>query len=76
MQVHEDDVRLELEGERDRRVESYVLDREGIELYDRTVEVTFTARIRGMVRFDGVEELLERMTLDVERTRELLEGTA
>lgn len=74
------------EGERDRRVESYVLpfdawggegeDEPALELYDRTVEVTFVARIRGMVRFDGVEELLERMALDVERTREVLEGQA
>ncbi len=69
------------EGERDRRVESYVLPADGqeerdLDLYDRTVEVAFVARIRGMVRFDGVEELLERMALDVARTRELLEGPA
>lgn len=68
------------EGERDRRVESYVLpdglEERDLDLYDRTVEVAFVAQIRGMVRFDGVEELLERMALDVERTRELLEGQA
>ncbi|SDR68966.1 riboflavin kinase / FMN adenylyltransferase [Nocardioides scoriae] len=60
------------EGDRERRVESFVLDRSDLDLYDRTVEVAFVAHIRGMVRFDGVEPLLERMALDVERTRELL----
>ncbi len=61
------------EGERDRRVEAYVLDRTDLELYGRLVEVSFVARIRGMVRFDGVEALVETMADDVVRTRELLE---
>ena len=43
------------EGERDRRVEAYVLDRTDLDLYERPVEVSFVARIRGMVRFEGVE---------------------
>jgi riboflavin kinase/FMN adenylyltransferase len=59
-------------GERDRRVEAYVLDRTDLDLYDRLVEVSFLARIRGMVRFDGVEALVETMTQDVVRARELL----
>jgi riboflavin kinase / FMN adenylyltransferase len=34
--------------------------------------VEFTHRLRGMVRFDGVEPLVEQMGEDVRRTRELL----
>ncbi|WP_148574480.1 bifunctional riboflavin kinase/FAD synthetase [Nocardioides caldifontis] len=59
-------------GERERRVEAYVLDRDDLELYDREVEVVFVKRLRGMVRFDGVDALLEAMADDVQRTRELL----
>ncbi len=59
-------------GERERRVESYVLDRDDLELYGVEVEVAFVGRIRGMVRFDSVEDLLAQMDDDVRRTRELL----
>jgi riboflavin kinase/FMN adenylyltransferase len=59
-------------GERDRRVESYVLDRDDLELYGVEVEVAFVERLRGMVKFDGVEALLETMHDDVRRARELL----
>jgi riboflavin kinase / FMN adenylyltransferase len=60
------------EGERERRVESYVLDRDDLELYGVEVEVSFVARIRGMVRFDSVDELLARMADDVQRSRAVL----
>jgi riboflavin kinase/FMN adenylyltransferase len=60
------------EGERERRVESYVLDRDDLELYGVAVEVSFVARIRGMLRFDSVEELVATMAQDVARTREVL----
>jgi riboflavin kinase / FMN adenylyltransferase len=59
-------------GERERRVESYVLDRDDLELYGVRVEVSFVARIRGMLRFDSVEELVATMAQDVARTREVL----
>ena len=59
-------------GERERRVESYVLDRDDLELYGVQVEVSFVGRIRGMLRFDSVDELIETMADDVARTRELL----
>lgn len=61
------------DGERERRVESYVLDRTDLELYGVEVEVTFIERLRGMVRFEGIEKLIETMTQDVVRTREVLE---
>jgi riboflavin kinase/FMN adenylyltransferase len=60
-------------GERERRVESYVLDRTDLDLYDKVVEVSFVARIRGMVKFDGIDPLLEQMADDVEQTRTLLD---
>jgi riboflavin kinase/FMN adenylyltransferase len=59
-------------GERERRVESYVLDRDDLELYGVEVEVGFVGRIRGMLRFDSVEELVATMAGDVDRARELL----
>jgi riboflavin kinase / FMN adenylyltransferase len=60
------------DGERERRVESYVRDRDDLELYDVEVEVAFVDRIRGMVRFDGVEALVETMADDVVRAHETL----
>jgi riboflavin kinase/FMN adenylyltransferase len=61
------------DGERERRIESYVLDRDDLELYGVQVEVSFAARIRGMLRFESVEELVQTMADDVTRTRELLD---
>jgi riboflavin kinase/FMN adenylyltransferase len=60
------------DGERERRVESYVLDRDDLELYDVEVEVSFVERIRGMERFDGVAALVETMRDDVRRAHEIL----
>ena len=60
------------EGERDRRVEAYVLDRDDLELYGVEVDVSFTERLRGMLRFDGVDDLVATMHDDVRRTREVL----
>jgi riboflavin kinase / FMN adenylyltransferase len=60
------------EGVRERRVESYVLGRNDLELYDVPVEVSFVARIRGMKRFDSVEELIKTMDEDCERARLIL----
>ena len=60
------------DGHRERRVESYVLDRDDLELYDVGVEVEFVERLRGMVRFDSVEELVAQMKDDVAHARELL----
>ncbi|HET7356243.1 MAG TPA: bifunctional riboflavin kinase/FAD synthetase [Nocardioidaceae bacterium] len=61
------------EGERERRVESYVLDRDDLELYGAEVEVSFVARIRGMKRFDSVDHLVATMAEDVDRARLLLD---
>jgi riboflavin kinase/FMN adenylyltransferase len=61
------------DGDRERRVESYVLDREDLELYGVEVEVAFVARIRGMLRFDSVDELVATMADDVARTHTILD---
>lgn len=55
-----------------RQVEAYVLDEDDLDLYGRIVEVQFTARIRGMVAFEGIEALIEKMTEDVAKVREEL----
>jgi riboflavin kinase/FMN adenylyltransferase len=62
------------DGERDRRVESYVLDRDDLELYGVEVEVAFVDRLRGMVKFEGMAALIETMHDDVRRAREVLGG--
>lgn len=59
-------------GERERRVESYVLDRDDLELYGVRVEVSFVSRLRGMVRFDSADDLVETMGDDVARARLVL----
>ena len=60
------------DGARERRVESYVLDRDDLELYGASVQVSFVARLRGMVRFDSVEELVATMHDDVAGARAAL----
>lgn len=56
----------------DRRVESYVLDRTDLELYGAEIAVDFVDRIRGMVRFEGIDALIVQMDDDVVRTRAIL----
>ena len=58
-------------GDERRSVESYVLDREA-DLYERLARVEFVAKVRDMVKFDSVDELLENMSRDVTRVREIL----
>jgi len=60
------------DGERERRVESYVLDRTDLDLYDVEVEVSFVDRLRGMVAFETVDKLVKQMNDDVDRARALL----
>ena len=58
----------------DRRVESYVLDRDDLELYGAEVAVDFSRRLRGQVRFEGINALVAQMAADVEETRRVLSG--
>jgi riboflavin kinase/FMN adenylyltransferase len=58
---------------RQRRVEAYVLDFSG-DLYGATIGVEFVERLRGMEKFENVDELVEQMHADVDRTRKLIDG--
>jgi riboflavin kinase/FMN adenylyltransferase len=55
----------------ERRVEAYVLDVD-IDLYGEHVSVEFGQRLRGMVKFASVEELVEQMGQDVAETRRIV----
>lgn len=59
-------------GGRERRVESYVLDRADLDLYGAPVHVTFVDRIRGQLTFAGVDGLVARMGEDVAECRRIL----
>jgi len=54
-----------------RTVEAFVLD-EGGNFYGRRVALEFVERLRGMVKFDSIEALVEQIGRDVDRTREIL----
>jgi riboflavin kinase/FMN adenylyltransferase len=57
----------------DRRVESYVLDRDDLELYGARIAVDFVARLRGtQVRFETIDELLVQVKADVDGARRIL----
>jgi riboflavin kinase / FMN adenylyltransferase len=55
----------------ERTVEAYALDRDDLDLYGEHVGVDFAVRIRGMVKFDSIEALIEEMHRDVDRAREI-----
>ena len=57
----------------ERRVEAYALDVD-IDLYGEHVQVEFADRLRGMVRFDSVDELVEQMARDVIDARNVLQS--
>ncbi len=58
-----------------RRVEAFVIDAPvGYDVYGRWADVEFVERIRPMLRFDSVEDLVERMTEDVQHARHLLDS--
>jgi riboflavin kinase/FMN adenylyltransferase len=53
----------------DRTVEAYALDRDDLDLYGTHAAIDFTARLRGTVRFDSVEALVDQMHEDVDQAR-------
>jgi riboflavin kinase/FMN adenylyltransferase len=59
-------------GEHSRRVESYVLDRDDLDLYGETIRVELVEHLRPMIAFDGVDALLAQMADDVTATRHLI----
>ncbi|GGV83878.1 MULTISPECIES: bifunctional riboflavin kinase/FAD synthetase [Streptomyces] len=56
----------------ERTVEAYAIDRVGLDLYGLHVAVDFLAYVRGQATFDSLEQLLARMTQDVEQCREII----
>lgn len=55
-----------------RTVEAYVLDRTDLDLYGETVGIEFVEHLRGNVKFDSIDALIEQMTADVDASRALL----
>lgn len=58
-------------GDEQRSVESFVLDRTA-DLYGQTASVYFVEKIRDMVKFHSVQELMDSIANDVRLTRRLL----
>jgi riboflavin kinase / FMN adenylyltransferase len=63
-------------GERARRVEAYVLDREDLDLYGCQVDIEFKTRLRSMVSFTTAVDLAAAMAEDVRRSRAILTGAS
>ncbi|MDR1078797.1 MAG: riboflavin biosynthesis protein RibF, partial [Propionibacteriaceae bacterium] len=59
-----------------RRVEAHVLAGTDLDLYGLKVEVDFVARLRGQVRFQSRDQLIERMGQDVAATEPALAAAA
>ena len=59
------------------RLEAHVLDRDlGERLYDLDVEVAFVKRLRGEVKFDGIDALVQQIQKDADAARERLDADA
>ena len=58
-------------GEGEQSVEAYALDRTDLDLYGMHAAIDFAARLRGTLRFDSVDALVEQMHRDVDQAREL-----
>ena len=61
------------DGVPEKRVEAHFLDQD-LDLYGRTIEVAFVEYIRGMSKFDSIDELVTQMGLDSARARDILGG--
>jgi riboflavin kinase/FMN adenylyltransferase len=59
-----------------RRVEAYALDRDDLELYGHEVTVSFVERLREMVAFTSIDELIVQVAADVDRSRSVLAAQA
>jgi riboflavin kinase/FMN adenylyltransferase len=57
-----------------RTVEAYALDRDDLDLYGVHAAIDFGVRLRGTLRFDTVDALVEQMHLDVAQARALCAG--
>ena len=57
------------------QAEAHLLDVDA-DLYGRTIELAFVARLRGMERFDGLEALIAAIRSDTDAARRILEESA
>ncbi|MEY4639842.1 MAG: hypothetical protein RLY13_840, partial [Actinomycetota bacterium] len=55
-----------------RLVESHVLDRNDLDLYEKMVTLEFVEFIRPAAKFNGVEDLVEEIGRDLDKTRKIL----
>lgn len=60
-------------GEGEQTVEAYALDRDDLDLYGVHAAIDFGVRLRGTLRFDSVDALVEQMREDVDRARAIIE---
>jgi riboflavin kinase/FMN adenylyltransferase len=63
------------DGVPEKRVEAHLLDQD-LDLYGRTIEVAFVEYIRGMSKFDSLQDLIDQMGNDSDRARTILGITA
>ncbi len=56
------------------KVEAHLLDFDR-DIYNREVELTFLARLRGERRFEGVGALIAQIRTDIAQTREVVDET-
>ena len=61
------------EGVRGRQVETYALDQQGLDLYEKNASIEFGWYLRPTLKFDGLDELLVQMKKDCDKARELTE---
>jgi riboflavin kinase/FMN adenylyltransferase len=66
-------VRPTFETDGESKVEAHLIGFEG-DLYGRTLQLAFLARLRDEERFDSAEALIEQMQEDVEQVRRLVSG--
>lgn len=59
-------------GEVPKILESHVIGRTDLDLYDLEVTCEFVAQVRGWVKFSSLEELIAQIAVDVEKASEIL----
>ncbi|NYF10408.1 riboflavin kinase/FMN adenylyltransferase [Leifsonia sp. AK011] len=59
------------DGVPEKQVEAHAIDQD-FDLYDKTVTLEFVDRIRGMWKFDSIDELVAQIARDEEAAREIL----
>jgi riboflavin kinase / FMN adenylyltransferase len=59
-------------GEVPRLVESHVIGRDDLDLYDQVVSVEYVERVRGWQKFDSLEKLIAQIGKDVEQAAQLM----